>query len=245
MTATSGYGTPRVALAGSLLLAGCLAVAGCGPSAPFSHEPVQPQVAPKRVEAERVELRHTVLFDTDRTDLGRDERMALDRFARSLRPSEVSSVAVVGHADERASSGYNLDLSARRAGHVAELLSAAGLPGVRVRTLAVGEAVPASQAPGEDGWRYNRRVTVVAESIRLVLPNCPDWSARIGYEPLNRPMSNLGCANALNFAAMLADPRDLVDPGDIGPPDPTHASDAVQRYRNDEVKVLTEETASE
>ena len=153
-------------------------------------------------------------------------------------------MSVIGHADERASTEYNLELSAQRASSVADILTRIGLPRVEVSVSAMGESMPRSNVPGEPGWRENRRVTVVAKAVRLVLPDCPDWSARIGYEPLNRPMSNLGCANALNFAAMIADPRELIDPGTIDAPDPTHTSEAIKRYRNDEVKQLSERTAT-
>ena len=47
---------------------------------------------------------------------------------------------------------------------------------------------------------------VVSRSIAYV-PNCPNWSARRGPSSVS---SNYGCALNSNFAAMIADPNDLV-----------------------------------
>ena len=43
-------------------------------------------------------------------------------------------------------------------------------------------------------------------------PDCPDWSENIGRDPQNMPSPNMGCATQRNFAAMVANPEDLVHP---------------------------------
>jgi len=43
-------------------------------------------------------------------------------------------------------------------------------------------------------------------------PDCPDWSEDIGRDPQNMPWTNRGCATQHNLAAMVANPRDLVQP---------------------------------
>jgi pilus assembly protein CpaD len=43
-------------------------------------------------------------------------------------------------------------------------------------------------------------------------PECPDWSENVGRDPQNMPYPNLGCATQANFAAMLDNPNDLVEP---------------------------------
>jgi pilus assembly protein CpaD len=43
-------------------------------------------------------------------------------------------------------------------------------------------------------------------------PDCPDWSENIGRDPQNMPWPNMGCATQRNFAAMVANPEDLLHP---------------------------------
>lgn len=43
-------------------------------------------------------------------------------------------------------------------------------------------------------------------------PDCPDWSENIGRDPQNMPYPNMGCATQRNFAAMVANPEDLIHP---------------------------------
>ncbi len=42
------------------------------------------------------------------------------------------------------------------------------------------------------------------------VPSCPDWSRRSDEDFSNRPSSNFGCADAVNLAAQVADPADLI-----------------------------------
>jgi pilus assembly protein CpaD len=43
-------------------------------------------------------------------------------------------------------------------------------------------------------------------------PDCPDWSENIARDPQNMPYPDLGCATQRNLAAMVDDPRDLLEP---------------------------------
>lgn len=43
-------------------------------------------------------------------------------------------------------------------------------------------------------------------------PDCPDWSENVVRDPQNMPYPNLGCATQTNLAAMVAEPRDLIEP---------------------------------
>lgn len=48
-------------------------------------------------------------------------------------------------------------------------------------------------------------------------PECGHWPKNIAYEPNNLPMANMGCANQRNFAAMVANPADLLGPRTMTP----------------------------
>ena len=43
-------------------------------------------------------------------------------------------------------------------------------------------------------------------------PDCPDWSENLARDPQNMPSPNMGCATQRNFAAMVANPEDLLYP---------------------------------
>ena len=48
-------------------------------------------------------------------------------------------------------------------------------------------------------------------------PECGDWSDNLARDPKNLPYRNLGCASQKNLAAMIANPRDLVEPRGMTP----------------------------
>ncbi len=86
------------------------------------------------------------------------------------------------------------------------------------------------------------RVAVAAspatgEAIASV-PGCPDWSRSSREDFSNRVASNFGCADALNFVAQLADPRDALRGRGTGAQDAGVAASAVSRYRAGKVTPL-------
>ncbi len=53
-------------------------------------------------------------------------------------------------------------------------------------------------------------VRVTVGRFVATVAGCPDWRYPSAAGSKNQPSSNLGCADAKNFAAQLADPADLV-----------------------------------
>ena len=49
----------------------------------------------------------------------------------------------------------------------------------------------------------------IVGSTGATVPGCPDWTAAQGGEKEGQS-SNYGCATAMNLAAMIADPNDLI-----------------------------------
>lgn len=88
-------------------------------------------------------------------------------------------------------------------------------------------------------------VRVQVERHIVVPPNCPDWRKPGTADYGNAPMGNLGCATAVNFGVMLADPRDLIQGRAPGDADGTASAAAVQRYRADKVKALPKGSTTE
>ena len=101
-------------LAMALLLGGCATV-----EAPNSEFTGFSNVAPKATPIERS---HMVYFETNKDTVSSGEREALAAFLSGLGELRGIRVRVRGHADERASDAYNLDLSSRRADKVAALV---------------------------------------------------------------------------------------------------------------------------
>jgi pilus assembly protein CpaD len=67
-----------------------------------------------------------------------------------------------------------------------------------------------ASGPMTTGSVASGNIRVVVSRAKATVPGCPDWSR--GSEPNfnSHNASNYGCATNSNFAAMIADPRDLI-----------------------------------
>jgi pilus assembly protein CpaD len=191
--------------------------------------------SPKQLEVDRADYRHEVYFDTDRADITGVEQNRLLTFLRTIQPSARDTIRVEGHADERASDLYNLELAGRRAEAVAAFLRHHGYDKLTVTTSSYGEAVPAVPGTGPEVWQQNRRVELVLERYLVTLPACPDWSRESGTDFANLPHSNFGCATQADLGLMVADPRDLVRGRTLGPADGVQEAEGIVRYRTGKV----------
>lgn len=197
--------------------------------------------SPKALEVDRAQYRHTVFFQTDRDNLVGAEQDRLIAFLRAVRPTDKDSIRVEGHADERASDLYNLDLAARRMEAVGHFLKDQGVKRLDLQASSFGERAPAVDGNDERAWQKNRRVEIVLERYLVTPPACPDWSRRTGVDFANRPHTNFGCATQTNLGLMIANPRDLVRGRTLGPADGVHQAEGVVRYREGEQPELQEE----
>ncbi len=64
---------------------------------------------------------------------------------------------------------------------------------------------------------------------------CGNWKGIAKTDRRNLISPNFGCAAQNNLAAMVADPRDLITPADIGDPDAMARIRAVQAFREGEI----------
>jgi len=71
--------------------------------------------------------------------------------------------------------------------------------------LIIGE-----QAPETTGYLTGGSARIVIVRSKAYVPGCPDWSAKSDFNPNNGLSSNYGCATNSNFAAMIANPEDLL-----------------------------------
>ncbi len=82
-----------------------------------------------------------------------------------------------------------------------------------------------------DGLENSLRV-FFTKYVATVDPDCSrGWTRPEGQEYESLPLEHLGCATASNLAQMLADPKDLIEPKDIGAYDGERATRAIMRYK--------------
>jgi len=72
-------------------------------------------------------------------------------------------------------------------------------------------------------------------------PACGNWTRSRDFRNLRSP--NFGCATQNNIAAMVSDPRDLVQPADGAPADATARIRAMNAYRAGEVTASQTDSA--
>lgn len=176
------------------------------------------------------QLRHTVAFAPGAAALDFDQRAALLDFIAQLpasgSPAWPDQVFVV--AGPAAPS-----LTERRIAAVGSVLRANG------RAWQPGSLGGDGAAPPADDT-----LDVIAELTVVALPACPDWSQWPQDSFSNRPMSNFGCATAINLGLQLADPRDLSRGRTPGPSDGTVMSRSIERYRDGKTKDIIRDSAS-
>lgn len=206
-----------------------------GPSACTPIGPVPSAPSAPRPTAVLTTYTHNVYFPPGSAEIPASEAQALQAFLLGLPESSRRGVSILGHADGRAGDPQSPDLPVRRAQSVARL---ATLYAVEAQVAGSSESQPAVSPAGAAPWLGNRRVEVRARGYEVRLPGCPDWSRRPEGDARNLPLSNLGCANAVNLGLMVADPADLARGRDLALADGVREAEAVARYRTGKVKQL-------
>ena len=121
---------------------------------------------------DRIEVRNTgeelvvvmpqdILFEVDSAVVGANLQRDLRVLAGSLQDFSNSTVQVIGHTDSTGAASYNRDLSERRAGSVARVLTRAGVSNRRIAAIGRGENDPVASNRTERGRAQNRRVEIV------------------------------------------------------------------------------------
>ncbi len=98
-----------------------------------------------------------VRFGFNEATLTSEAQGRLGELAQCIK-GQRGTVTLEGHADERGTEEYNLQLSNRRAAAVKRYLTDLGVEAGRLETVGFGETRPASQGSDEEAWATNRRV---------------------------------------------------------------------------------------
>ena len=101
-----------------------------------------------------------IRFDFNESKLGSEGQAALAAIAECLKKNGWKMRAE-GHADDRGTEEYNLQLSNRRAAAVKRYLTDLGVGDAQLDTVGYGENKPAVQGSTEAAWAANRRVELV------------------------------------------------------------------------------------
>lgn len=111
---------------------------------------------------------------------------------------------------------------ARALAHLRKVLAANGVDSKAVQFTTYEPANGDQQAP----------ISISFVAYTASAPECGgDWSTNLGYEPRNTPISSFGCATQHNMAAIVADPRDLVEPRPSEPSDAARRTDVLNKYQ--------------
>lgn len=98
-----------------------------------------------------------IRFDFNRANLTTEAERQLADLADCLKKRNLK-LTLEGHADERGTEEFNLQLSNRRAESVKRYLATLGVKAQNLETVGYGEARPADSGSGEAAWSANRRV---------------------------------------------------------------------------------------
>jgi len=101
-----------------------------------------------------------VTFNTDQADIKPKFFAVLNSVAIVLQEFDKSLIDINGHTDSDGPDDYNLDLSYRRAGAVAQYLTAQQLNPQRFEVHGAGETQPIASNNTEAGKAQNRRVEI-------------------------------------------------------------------------------------
>ena len=81
----------------------------------------------------------------------------------------------------------------------------------------------------------DRRVDVSYIAYTARTDACGDWSENEAFTLDNRTPKRFGCSVQQNIAAMVADPRDLLGPGAMGPVDTGRRAAVMDHYQKGEI----------
>ena len=86
------------------------------------------------------------------------------------------------------------------------------------------------------------RVDVSYITYTAKTESCGDWSENLAFTGDNLTPKNFGCSVQHNIAAMVANPRDLLGPGPMGPVSTNRRAIVIDHYEKGEVTQATKKT---
>ncbi|MDR1646733.1 MAG: OmpA family protein [Zoogloeaceae bacterium] len=106
-------------------------------------------------------LESRLLFDISSAELNQQERVSLDKIARTLLSVQITNIVIEGHTDSTGTMAYNRELSRKRASIVANYLASVGMPADRMQIKGMGSDVPIASNKTLAGRKENRRTVII------------------------------------------------------------------------------------
>lgn len=107
-----------------------------------------------------------ITFRTGSADLNPQFFKVLDGVAQVAKKYDKTIIEIAGHTDNVGGAEYNMQLSRRRAGSVAQYLTSRGVAEPRIMTAGGGEEHPIASNATEQGRAANRRVEVTLAPLK-------------------------------------------------------------------------------
>ncbi|HUQ73503.1 MAG TPA: OmpA family protein [Burkholderiales bacterium] len=111
-----------------------------------------------------------VLFDTGRSELKSGGMRNVQKLADVLKEHPKRNVLIEGFTDSTGNSGYNQDLSDRRAAAVRAALQNTGVSADRITGRGYGQGFPVASNATAEGRQLNRRVEIVVSEDGQTIP---------------------------------------------------------------------------
>lgn len=153
-----------IPIAASLMLVGGCATTGRPDNGPFSTAQVAAMHDLGFAQTNRgweFSMADRLLFATDSSAVLADQTTAIDRMSKTLAGVGITHAEVEGHTDRTGTTEYNEALSQRRAGAVADIMAAGGMPRDGIKAVGLGERFPVESNATAAGRRENRRVVIL------------------------------------------------------------------------------------
>lgn len=212
------FSLKNIARLSLVALVGTSVLTACGPRSKETGEVIitaTPQKATlnKNIEVSRFTPSVKIDFGTGLDQLSESQALRLDHFLKIQKIRFGSIVEVELPAGQN-----NSDLASRRYGALGGYLLEKGY-----------DVQPRARA---DSAKNALRV-YVTRYVGVVEQDCQKgWRRPEGTNFENLPLPHMGCSTASTLAAMVANPKDLVEPVAVGGADAERAALAIQKYRS-------------
>ena len=120
-------------------------------------EPMRMDIPLDPISKGKTVVLNNIFFDTDSYRLQETSRVELDKIFDFLDLNKRLRVEISGHTDSIGTSGYNLELSEKRAKQVVDYLTSKGIEPKRVEVRGYGDTMPIADNATEEGRAMNRR----------------------------------------------------------------------------------------
>lgn len=204
-----------------LLTASAALLAGCG-GAPADGGGMQPLTPASRYTLQVEPGVDRIALAVHETGVSPNQNAALAQLVSRFTVEGAPVIVVEAPAGED-------PVSNEMAWRIRSALVAAGAPEGRVQV--VSYSAPDPRAPVLAGF----------ETVRAVVPQCGTQWGSLTRTGNNAGHLNFGCAVTANLAAQIANPRDIVQPRDMGPTNASRRSVVFDNYRNGRATAAAQE----